>query len=400
MTAFFPRPPMPALKSSLIPALGLSVLALLSACQDKTEPAAVAPLPILENQQLRYPAGHPQLKLLVTAEAVLAQSVPVDLPARLVWDEEKTQRIYPAFAGRVARITADVGQQVNAGQVLAELASPEFGAAQADTSRAEADATLARKALQRQRDLFEAGVVARKDLEQAEADSARAEAEVTRAQARTRLYGSAAGVNQQLGLRSDIRGTVVERNINPGQEVRPDNSSAPLFVVSDPSTLWVQIDAQEADVRDLRPGATVRLQVPVLGQQSFEARVAAVTDQIDPSTRTIKVRAVVDNTRRMLKSEMLARAHYERQVGASVEVPASAVFLRGKQHYLFVQTAPGVFMPRDVHLTYEGAQKVLVGEGLKTGEQVVAQNGLLLARELRIARETADASAAAQEQAK
>lgn len=365
----------------------------LVACQDKPEPAAAAPMPIIENNQLRYPAGHPQLRLLETAVAVQAQSVAVDLPARLVWDEEKTQRIFPAFAGRVTRITADVGQPVSPGQVLAQLASPDFGAAQADTSRAQAEATLARKALARQRELFEAGVVARKDLELAEADSARAEAEVARAQARTSLYGSAPGVNQQLGLRSDIRGTVVERNINPGQEVRPDSSNAPLFVVSDPSTLWVQIDAHEADARALRPGATVRLLVPVLGDQKFEARVAAVTDQIDPNTRTIKIRAVVDNPKRMLKSEMLAQAHYERSVSQSVEVPASAVFLSGKQHHVFVQSAPGVFAPRDVKLAHEGAQKVLIGEGLKAGEQVVAQNGLLLARELRLAQEAAHASA-------
>ena len=122
-------------------------LALLAGCQDKTEPVANTPLPIIENNQLRYPAGHPQLRLLETAVAVQAQSVAVDLPARLVWDEEKTQRIFPAFAGRVTRITADVGQPVSPGQVLAQLASPDFGAAQADTSRAQAEATLARKAL-------------------------------------------------------------------------------------------------------------------------------------------------------------------------------------------------------------------------------------------------------------
>ena len=377
-------------KNVPLAALVLALLSLLAACQDKTEPVASAPLPIIENKQLRYPAGHPQLQLLVTEAAKEASTFEVELPARLVWNEERTQRIYPAFAGRVSRIVADVGQRVGAGQVLAELASPEFGAAQADTSRAQADALLARQALQRQQELFEAGVVARKDLEQAQADAARAQAEVDRAQARTRLYGSGAGVNQMLGLRSDMAGTVVERNLNPGQELRPDSSgNAPLFVVTDPSSLWLQIDAHEADVRDLRPGAKVQLMVPVLGEQPFEAVVNAVTDQIDPGTRTIKVRASVANPQRLLKSEMLGKVRYARAVGQSVEVPAAAVFLRDKEHYVFVQNAPGVFEPRDVKVLVEGAQKVLLGEGLKAGERVVVQNGLLLARELRIAQETA-----------
>ncbi|MFM7001368.1 MAG: efflux RND transporter periplasmic adaptor subunit [Limnohabitans sp.] len=365
--------------------LSLAALTLLSACQDKAEPVAAAPMPIIQNNQLRYPAGHPQLPLLVSTAAVEAQNVAVELPAKLVWNEEKTQRVYPAFAGRVTRINTDVGQQVKAGQVLAELASPEFGAAQADTSRAQADATLAKQAVQRQRDLFEAGVVARKDLEQAEAEAARAQAEVSRAQARTSLYGSSTGVNQQLGLRSDMAGVVVERNLNPGQEVRPDNAATPMFVVSDPSVLWVQIDAHEADVADLRPGAKVKLVVPTLADQTFDATISAVTDQIDPTTRTIKIRAKVNNPQRLLKNEMLASVRYDRKVGSSVQVPATAVFLRGNQHYVFVQSQPGVFEPRDVKVSYEGAKQVLLGEGLKAGEQVVVQNGLLLARELRIA---------------
>lgn len=385
---------------SLMPTLGLILLTLLSACQDKPEPVAAAPLPIIENQQLRYPAQHPQLPLLVTEPARAASQFEVELPARLVWNEERTQRIYPAFAGRVIRMAADVGQRVGAGQVLAELASPEFGAAQADTTRAQADARLATQALQRQRELFEAGVVARKDLEQAEAEATRAQAEVARAQARTRLYGSSAGVNQLLGLRSDMAGTVVERNLNPGQELRPDNAQAPLFVVTDPSHLWVQIDAQEADLRDLRPGAKVQLLVPALGGQAFEATIRTVTDQIDPASRTIKVRATVSNPERLLKSEMLAKVRYARAVGQSVEVPASAVFLRDKAHYVFVQPSPGVFEPRDVAVLVEGSQKVLLAQGLQVGERVVVQNGLLLARELRIARETADARRGSTEPAK
>lgn len=371
--------------------LTLCLALLSSACQDRSEPTAAVPQPIIDNQQLRYPAQHPQLALLVSVPARAAHSLTADLPARIVWNEEKTQRIHPALAGRVVRIAADVGQRVVQGQILAELASPEFGTAQADTSRAQADARLAQQNLQRQRELFEAGVLARKELEQGEAEAARAQAEVARAQARTRLYGSAGAVNQQLALRSDIAGTVVERNINPGQEVRPDSTPVPLFTVSDPSSLWVQIDAQEGDLRDLRPGARIELVVPSLEQLVVPAVVQAVTDQIDPGSRTIKVRASVANPQRLLKNEMLARARYERPVGQALEVPASAVFLRGSQHHVFVQTRPGTFESRDVKVLHEGPQRVLVSSGLQEGELVVTENGLLLARELRLAQEAAHA---------
>ena len=97
--------------------------------------------------------------------------------------------------------------------------------------------------------------------------------------------------------------------------------------------------------------------------------------------------SAVANPQRLLKNEMLARARYERQVGQSLAVPASAVFLRGSQHFVFVQSAPGLFETRDVRVVHEGPQRTLVGAGLREGELVVSENGLLLARELRLAQE-------------
>lgn len=248
------------------------------------------------------------------------------------------------------------------------------------------------KNLSRQTELFEAGIVARKDLEQAQADAARAKAEAERAQARVRLYGGGADVNQQLAIRAGIPGVVVERNLNPSQEVRPDQSGPgmpALFVITDPSVLWAQIDAREVDLPSVQPGTRVSLSIPSLPGQQFEATITAVADFIDPMTRTIKLRASVNNAHRLLKSEMLATARFERKLSAGVMVPATAVFLRGTQHYVFVKLPGGIFEPREVKVWHEGPKEVLIGEGLKEGEEVVSENGLLLARELRNAQEEA-----------
>lgn len=378
----------------LVLALAASSAALLTGCGQAEPPAAEpeAPAPVVQNGQLRFQPKHPQLALLGVTEARPAHSVAVDLPARLVWNEERTQRIYPAFAGRVSSMQADLGQSVKAGSPLATLASPDFGQAQADTAKAKADQNLSQQALRRQRELFDAGIVARKDLEQAEADAARAQAEVARAAARTSLYGGSAGVNQQLALKSGMDGVVVERNLNPGQEVRPDQSGpgAPaLFVVTDPSTLWVQIDAREGDLASLRPGDSFTLQVPAYPGENFTGRVMATADAIDPSTRTLKVRGVVPNTDRRLKSEMLATVRVRENRSTGVVVPAEAVTLSGAVHTVFVQREPGVFESRAVTLGHEGPREVVVATGLAAGDKVVTQNVLLLARQFQMAIEEA-----------
>ena len=378
---------------SLLCLLALAALGLYG-CNDAPPPAAPEPAaPILQGTQLRFQPGHPQLALLTTTAATPANQVTLELPARLVWNEERTQRIYPAFAGRVTAITADLGQAVQAGGALAMLASPDYGAAQADAAKARADVDFSRKTLARQRELLDLGVAARKDFEQAEADAARSQAELSRAQARVSLYGGAAvapGVDQKLALRSTLAGVVVERNLNPGQEVRPDQAGPgvpPLFVVSDPSTLWVQIDAREAEAGTMRRGATFELEVAALPGQRFEGRVTAVSDAIDPNSRTIKVRGYVPNANRVLRAEMLATARFQRSVGSGVMLPAQAVRLTGSTHSVFLQTAPGVFEPREIKLGWQGPQQVLVSGGLEVGELVVSNNMLLLARMYRLAQE-------------
>jgi len=386
-------------KNSLIqPLISLLALAVLTACTEAPTPKAAEPQPIMQGKQLRFPAGNAQLALLKTTAATKAESITVDLPAHLVWNEERTQRIYAPLAGRVDSIRADLGQAVAPGATLLSLSSPEFGLAQADAAKALADVQLSEKALRRQRDLFDAGIVARKDLEQVEADALRAKAEADRASAKTRLYGGSHTVNQQLSLTSGIRGVVVERNVNPGQEVRPDQSGPgvpALFVVSDPSQLWVQIDAREADIAAMRPGASFDLSIPSLPGQKFAGKVVAAADFLDPVTRTIKVRGVVANPNRLLKSEMLGTAQIQRPLGTGVLVPASGVFLRGTTHWVFLQSAPGTFEPKEVTVGHEGAKETLVTQGLSAGDVVVSENGLLLAREFRIAEEASKTATSA-----
>jgi cobalt-zinc-cadmium efflux system membrane fusion protein len=193
-----------------------------------------------------------------------------------------------------------------------------------------------------------------------------------------------------------VSGVVVERNLNPGQELRPDQSGVgvpPLFTISDPSSLWVQIDARESDIGSLKPGSTFEVIVPSLGGQAFQAVVKAAGDFIDPATRTIKVRGLIANPQRLLKAEMLVTARITRQMPAdSVLIPAGAALLYGAKHQVFVQSGASTFGPREVELGYEGPKDVIITSGLKAGEMVVSDNSLLLARLWRLSQDNASLS--------
>ena len=136
--------------------------------------------------------------------------------------------------------------------------------------------------------------------------------------------------------------------------------------------------------------------IPTLAGRKFEGKVIAASDFIDPATRTIKIRGAIANPDRVLKAEMLATAQIERTLSAGVVVPAAAITLRGVKHWLYVQSQPGVFEPREVSLGYQGPKEVVVSRGLEVGEQVVSENVLLLARLYRIAQDDAKTPDASQ----
>jgi cobalt-zinc-cadmium efflux system membrane fusion protein len=328
----------------------------------------------------------PQLAALTIEPVDAEQATFVPLTGRLVWDESATVRVFTPFAGIVRSLFVDVNEPVRKGMPLAEIQSPDFGQAQSDVRKAASDLRRADQNLTRLRDLFEHGAAPRKDLESAEADYASAQAEKDRAEARLAIYGmTATSTNQDFLLPSPLTGILVERSVTPGQEVRPDQMlanmpqfTAPLFVVTDPTHLWIQIDATELDLPHLRPGRELTFNSRAFPGQTFTGRVDTVSEFIDPSTRTIKVRGSVDNARRVLKAEMFVSVTLPDGKVPGASVPAKAVFLKGDKHYVFIEEQPGRFARREVQIGPEQNGRVLILGGAQLGQRVVTDGCTLL----------------------
>lgn len=364
----------------------LLLAAFLGGC-DKPVEKESRPAPKLDQDTIEFPKGSPQLAAIITAPVRPRGDMSVRLNGRVVWNEERTVRVMPPLAGRVLEIAASAGDRVAAGQVLAVMAAPELGQAQSDARKAEQDRALARQNLTRIEELHAAGVSPTKDLQAAQADFARAESELARAEARLRTYGAQAGaVDQRFSLRSPIAGVVVERNLNPGQELRPDQPAdkAP-FVVSDPSRLWFVLDVAEADVGVLKTGIDVSLRSPLLGSETASGRITHIADFVDPQTRTVKARGTVDNKDRRLKAEMFVTADVKLAKAAGLVVPTNAVYLRGDRHFVFVQTGAETYARRHVQIGAAFNTSQVVLDGVKEDDKVVVDGALLLQRMLAVA---------------
>lgn len=364
----------------------LLLLPFLAGCHSSTTPADQAPEARVEGEKIIVLPGSPQWASLGISPVEACAGSIIHLNGRLVWDDGLTARVFAPFAGPVTQIAADVGQNVKQHETLALIASPDFGQAQADARRADGDFRLAERTLKRVRELFEHGAAPRKDLDAAEADFTRAQTERTRTAQRVGLYGGSEDtVNQVCPLKSPLDGVVVERNINPGQEVRPDQMLAnapqffsPLFVITDPTRLWVLLDVSEKDLPALRPGEVIAIHTQAFPERDFQGRAEVISDALDPSTRTVKVRASVENSSRLLKAEMFVTADVPENRPPGTDVSAKAVFLKGEKHYVFVEAGRGEFLRREIKAGPEHDGKVSVYEGVLPGQRVVTEGCLLL----------------------
>jgi membrane fusion protein, heavy metal efflux system len=376
------------MNSKLILASLLSAL-LVAGChraQDRSaQPSGIK----AEGGKIVLPEGSLQASAVNVEAAQTCNSSVAHLNGRLLWDEDVTVRVYTPFAGRVTRITTEVGKEVRKGDCLAQIASPDYGQAQADYRKAVSAFNLAERNLSRTKELFEHGAAPQKDLFSAESDYENAQSERERTSVRLALYGgNTNAVDQAYELKSPLDGVVVEKNVNPGQEVRADAMLAqdqrlfsPMFVVTDPTRLWIQLEASEMDLAKLQRGQEIMIHARSFTNLTFTGKIDLIGDSLDPVKRIINVRGSVKNPARLLKAEMFVDADVPTNPGvvSGADVPKGAVFGKsGDKGYVFVEESPGRYERRQVKVGFEHDGKVFVLDGVEPGQRVVTEGCLLL----------------------
>ena len=374
-----------AIPAWLVAATGLALLAaaILLAHGTMTVAPPAPQIAPADRTTLHYEPGAGQLSA-IKVQAVEVFPVPLAEPlnGRVAFNENVTARVTSPISGRVVSLAAQTGDAVKAGDTLAVLDSPELAAAVADLRKARADEARKKPALERARSLYEAGVFARKDLEAAESDDRQARAETERAAMRLRNLAPGGGEDGRYEVRAPIAGTVADRQLNPGMEVRPDLPN-PLFIVTNPARLWVVIDLPERELSKVAPGQPVSVQVDAWPDERFPGRIEKVGEVVDPATRRVQVRCLLANPERKLKPEMYARVTLLADENrTAVRLPNTALVTEGLYSYVFVEQSPGVFKRRRVQLAVQDRDYSYVASGVEPAERVVVAGSVLLNSEL------------------
>jgi cobalt-zinc-cadmium efflux system membrane fusion protein len=342
---------------------------------------------------LTLPSDSPKLAQ-IRVEPVQTLELPVAeviTPGKLEVDPNRVSRVLLPVTGRITSVMARVGDPVESGKILLMIDSPDADAAQSIYLQAEASLTQTKAALvkaqadyDRTADLFEHKAVAQKEVQNAEQALATARAAVDQAVAareqasrKLDLLGLSAGTfGQKVAVRAPMSGKVLEMSVAPG-EYRND-TNAPLITIADLSTLWVVSDVPESDIRFIQAGEPVEISMPAFPGERFDGRVTRIADTIDAQTRTAKVHVELRNPGGRFRPEMFARIRHIEALQTVPVVPRGAVIQGDGGSMVLVEQTRGRFLRTAVQVGRPSGDLVPILHGLKGGELVVVDGGMLL----------------------
>jgi RND family efflux transporter MFP subunit len=331
---------------------------------------------------IRIPVERQQLIGVKFATAELADSTQsIRTVGTVVYDETRVAHVHPRIEGWVEKVFVDfTGDFVKAGQPMLTVYSPEMLASQQEM-------LLAARA----RDVMANNPMA----------SASQSGEALFQAARRRLQLWELGDDQidevletgkpirSITLKAPASGYVLQRNVFPNQKVTPDSD---LYTLADLSRVWILADVFESDIQSIKMGAPARLTFPS-GAAPVNARVSYVQPQVDPATRTMKVRLEAGNPGVRLKPDMFVNVEFSVASARRLMVPAEAVLDTGDRQTVFVDLGNGYFEPRQVVAGERDGDRIVIRSGLSAGDRVVASGTFLVDSESQLKSATASMGA-------
>jgi membrane fusion protein, heavy metal efflux system len=304
------------------------------------------------------------------------------------FDNDQATSVLAPFSGPVSRLLVSLGDRVKKGDPLAEVDSPDFATAIGAYRKALATAKTDRRLADLDKDLVQHHGVAQREAEQAETDAVNAEADRDAAlQALVSLHvhpqtileiqegrpiSHAEGV-----IRSPIAGIVVEKLITPGELLQA--GTTPCFTVANLSRVWVMAQVFGSDLASVSIGDSAEV-VTGIDAKNFSGRVDNISALVDPDTRAVIVRVVVENPGNFLKKQMYVHVLIQaRQESTGLLVPVSSI-LRDDENlpFVYVVQSDGSFARQRVTLSHRVADQHDIEAGLKAGDQIVIDGGLFV----------------------
>jgi len=286
---------------------------------------------------------------------------------KVAYNETGIARVHTRVEGWIDKVFADfTGQLVNKGQPLLTLYSPEMLATQQEfllalKGKEIMKASPMKESMDNSDSLLQA---TRKRLELWDLSESQ--------------INEIARTNQpitNITIYSPITGYITARNAFPKQRVTPEME---LYTIADLRTVWIMADVFENEAPAVTLGQAATIELAYQPGKSLRAKVNYIQPQVDPMTRTLKIRLEAENPNLLLKPDMFVDVQFRAATPARVHVPAEAVLDTGTRQTVFVDRGNGLLESRQVEIGERLGDRIEIRKGLKPGERIVVSGNFLI----------------------
>lgn len=365
--------------------VAMAILVALAGCSSKTDTSAQTAAGTARGVTLTT-AQQQHIRLYTVAASQFRKTI--DTTGVVDFDNDQATSVLAPFSGPVSRLLVAAGDHVAKGQPLAMVDSPDFAAAIGAYGKALAIARTDRKLSDVDQDLLQHNGVSEREARQAETDAVGAEADRDAAlqalvalnvdPATIKTLQKGAPIPRVAGvIRAPIAGTVAEKLITQGQLLQA--GTTPTFTVADLSRVWVMAQLSASDQASVGVGDPAVIETGA-GANSLSGTVNNISVLVNPDTRAVTARVVVENPGGLLKKQMYVRVRIQaRQATTGLLVPASAI-LRNDENLPFVYLAQpgGGFERRPITLGDRVGDQFNILSGLQAGERIVVDGGIFV----------------------
>lgn len=371
-------------------ALAFTAVLVLSACHSNDSERAGQ---MTSYSQRASASATPQLFTIPQDQMTHVQVVTVEpatlkhtlrLTGAVEYNAFNTTPVITQVGGPVSRILVVPGEHVRSGQPMLEVSSPDYAQLLDSYLKAADSYRREQKYYARAQDLYQNHAIAQRDLEQAESDRNQAQADLNAAEQGLKILGiknpdelAKSPSSAQIPVLAPIGGEVVERLVSPGQVVQAGQTQA--FTISNLSTVWILANVYQADLQYVHSGDEVIVQTDAY-PGSFRGKISYISPALDPNTRTLQARIVVDNPGEKLKKDMYCTVAVMAGVLTNALAVPNAAVLRDDNNQPFVYVLDGAnqFSRRDVELGEVQDGQTQIEKGISAGDRVAGNGSLFI----------------------
>lgn len=301
------------------------------------------------------------------------------LAAHIMANPTSVVHIFPPISGRVVALKVLPGQEVKKGQELGMLQSSDAAQARSDFEKAKIEAARADLQLQRGKELLQHEVMAQRDYDDLKAMDDSDHSELERARQALHLLGFGENdTSDVVPIAAPIAGVVLDVGTGPGELQRSLDNATTIATIANIDSVWVLGDLYPRDQGSIHVGQQTDITVNGYPGMVLHGRIDNISDSVDPSSLTLKVRVVLPNPGHRLKPQMYCTMAANGHPRSVFVVAATSVIQSGRDTFVYVETAPGKYERRAVTLGETHADNDEVTQGLNDGDKVVATGAELL----------------------